>query len=76
MKLETLHEVKYVGAKTLDKVMSYVDEDSSITDGFIMRIERHYDNTLGNCFAYLTPYSSNSSTSLFRLHKETIWPKT
>ena len=46
MKLETLHEVKYVGAKTLDKVMSYVDEDSSITDGFIMRIKRHYDNTI------------------------------
>jgi len=43
MKLETLKEVKYVGAKNLDSVMSYVNDDASIQDGFVMKIKQHYD---------------------------------
>jgi len=51
MKLQNLHEVKYVGAKNLDSVMSYVNDDATIESGFIMRIKRHYDNTIQPVFA-------------------------
>ena len=46
MKLTQLQEVTYANAKTVERVMNYVDEDSSIQDGFAMKIHRHYDDTI------------------------------
>lgn len=46
MKLQNLQEVTYANAKTVERVMTYVEEDSSILEGFAMKINRRYDDTI------------------------------
>ncbi len=46
MKLLQLQEATYANAKTVERVMNYVEEDSSIQEGFAMKINRLYDSTI------------------------------
>jgi len=55
MKLLQLHEAGYAGAKTVERIMGYVDEDSSIVDGFVMKLNQpNQSNYYGGHIQYLS----------------------